>query len=231
MNCGRVSNLLSAYIDRELTGAEMPHLRSHLSDCDECRAEYEALHRTKMLLGNLRALEPGQEFLAAAMRRIEASGARMSGVKRGGADGLDRRFISYPHLMFPIRGARIGILGPGWRFAAPPGRGKLRLAVPGFLRVVPWPRITICFTTVALVAALVSMSVVLRKPRHSDALVATSPPQIIQGLDPLSSQSISEWGAGDLADQGTPPSRLLGSPAPLQWMNVSLQREGSGSFR
>jgi anti-sigma factor RsiW len=204
MNCGRVSNLLSAYIDRELTGAEMPHLRSHLSDCDDCRAEYEALHRTKMMLGNLRALEPGQEFLAAAMRRMEASGARMSGVKRE---------------------------GPGRQFASPPGRGILRVAVPGFLRLVPWPRIMIGFTTAALVAALITTSVVLRKPRHSDALVATSPPQIIQGLDPLSSQSISEGGASYFADQGVPQSRLRGSPAPLQWMNVSLQRDGSGSFR
>src|SRR5947209_6410537 len=113
MNCGRVSNLLSAYIDRELTGAEMPHLRSHLSDCDDCRAEYEALHRTKMMLGNLRALEPGEEFLAAAMRRLEASGARMSGVNRWVPDGLDRRFLGYPRLMLPTGAARNGLPGPG----------------------------------------------------------------------------------------------------------------------
>ena len=37
MNCGRVSNQLSAYIDRELTGAEMLSVRGHLGDCDSCQ--------------------------------------------------------------------------------------------------------------------------------------------------------------------------------------------------
>ena len=32
MNCGRVSNQLSAYIDRELTGTEMLQIRAHLGD-------------------------------------------------------------------------------------------------------------------------------------------------------------------------------------------------------
>ena len=43
MNCGRVSNQLSAYLDRELTGTEMLQIRSHLTECDRCRSEHEAL--------------------------------------------------------------------------------------------------------------------------------------------------------------------------------------------
>ena len=58
MNCGRVSNQLSAYVDRELTGAEMLQIRAHLGACDSCRAEYEALGRIKMMLGRLRTAEP-----------------------------------------------------------------------------------------------------------------------------------------------------------------------------
>ena len=54
MNCGRVSNQLSAYVDRELTGAEMLHIRSHLGACESCRAEHEALYRMKMMLGRLK---------------------------------------------------------------------------------------------------------------------------------------------------------------------------------
>jgi anti-sigma factor RsiW len=69
MNCGHVANQVSAYIDRELTGAEMLCVRRHLSDCERCRSEYETLCRMKMLLGRLQELEPGPEFVARTIRR------------------------------------------------------------------------------------------------------------------------------------------------------------------
>jgi anti-sigma factor RsiW len=58
MVCGRVSNLLSAYLDRELTGAEMLSVRRHLSHCPACRAEHDAVARVRRLLGALPAVEP-----------------------------------------------------------------------------------------------------------------------------------------------------------------------------
>src|SRR5438067_1752080 len=78
MNCGRVSNQLSAYLDRELTGAEMLHIRSHLGGCDSCRAEHESLSRMKMLLGRLRTPAPSHDFLMATLRRFEETGSGMS---------------------------------------------------------------------------------------------------------------------------------------------------------
>src|SRR5436305_5525578 len=74
MNCGRVSNQLSAYVDRELTGAEMLQIRSHIGGCDSCRAEYEALALMKMLLGRLRTPDLRSDFQSATVRRFEQSG-------------------------------------------------------------------------------------------------------------------------------------------------------------
>ena len=43
MNCNKVSNLLSAYMDGELLGFEHRLIHQHISRCAECSAEYEEL--------------------------------------------------------------------------------------------------------------------------------------------------------------------------------------------
>lgn len=62
MLCSRVQNLLSAYCDRELTGAEMLHLRSHLDRCSACESERLALLQVKQVLGALPPVEPRLPF-------------------------------------------------------------------------------------------------------------------------------------------------------------------------
>jgi anti-sigma factor RsiW len=62
MNCNAVQSRLSAYLDRELAGDELLQLRSHLSRCDECRAEEQALRDLKLVLGNMSAPEPSADF-------------------------------------------------------------------------------------------------------------------------------------------------------------------------
>jgi len=73
MLCSRVQNLLSAYCDRELTGAEMLQIRSHLSGCEGCQREQEAILQVKRLMGALASAEPPRPFdpgeLASAARR------------------------------------------------------------------------------------------------------------------------------------------------------------------
>ena len=66
MNCRRVSNLLSAYLDTELAGTEMLDIRDHLSRCPSCAREHEGLRQTKRLLGALalRLPETGDGFEA-----------------------------------------------------------------------------------------------------------------------------------------------------------------------
>lgn len=75
MVCGRVSNLLSAYLDLELTGYEMLAVRHHLRGCSECRADYEALAQVRRLLGALPAVPPRAGGEERALARL-ATGRR-----------------------------------------------------------------------------------------------------------------------------------------------------------
>jgi anti-sigma factor RsiW len=58
MNCRRVSSLISAYIDGELTGVEMLEIRIHIDDCRPCKLQYESLRYTKQILSNLTYAQP-----------------------------------------------------------------------------------------------------------------------------------------------------------------------------
>ena len=71
MNCRRVMNLLSAYVDGELTGAEMLEIRRHLSNCEECMKECESLQITKQMVARLRNVAPREDFAAAIMMRLD----------------------------------------------------------------------------------------------------------------------------------------------------------------
>src|SRR5579883_3221498 len=53
LNHHRVEQLLSAYVDGELTQAEARAVEEHLLDCGACRRAYEDLRATKALLGAL----------------------------------------------------------------------------------------------------------------------------------------------------------------------------------
>lgn len=69
MHCGRVSNLLSAYIDRELAGTEMLQIRGHLDGCPGCSAAHGSLRRVKSLISAAPPAEPFSDATAAVMRR------------------------------------------------------------------------------------------------------------------------------------------------------------------
>jgi anti-sigma factor RsiW len=84
MLCSRVQNLLSAYCDRELTGAEMLQIRSHLGFCPACQREHAAIVQVKSLLGALSAADPQtpfrSEMLDAAPEPAIARLARAAGL-------------------------------------------------------------------------------------------------------------------------------------------------------
>lgn len=63
LNCRKVNNLLSAYIDGELAGVEQLQIRQHLRDCCECNYEHESLLLTKRMLSSLcvKDARPGLE--------------------------------------------------------------------------------------------------------------------------------------------------------------------------
>lgn len=58
MNCGKVQNLLSCYIDRELPGIEMLAIQRHLDECTECRREYQTLLQVKRLVSAMPVVPP-----------------------------------------------------------------------------------------------------------------------------------------------------------------------------
>ena len=53
MNCVKMNNLLSAYLDHELTPEERRQLRLHLIDCHQCVDELRELEEIKEALGCL----------------------------------------------------------------------------------------------------------------------------------------------------------------------------------
>lgn len=61
--------LLSAYLDRELTQAEEQRVRIHLEDCEECRQAFEELARMQELTRSLEFEEPPE----ARMKELEKS--------------------------------------------------------------------------------------------------------------------------------------------------------------
>lgn len=58
MNCGKVQNLLSCYIDRELPGVDMLAIQRHLDQCAECSREYQTLLQVKRLLSEMPVVAP-----------------------------------------------------------------------------------------------------------------------------------------------------------------------------
>lgn len=72
MNCRHVVNLMSAYIDGELTGIEMLDIRAHLHDCPECRREYESLRLVKQTLAELKTVAPREEFASSILQQLDA---------------------------------------------------------------------------------------------------------------------------------------------------------------
>lgn len=72
----RIEQQLSAYLDGELTPAEMAGVRAHLAECDACRAELEELRAGKDLLGRLRAMEPPRGFEASLLARVSQPSRR-----------------------------------------------------------------------------------------------------------------------------------------------------------
>ena len=69
----RLRNLLSAYIDGEVTESEAARVEEHLSGCEECRPELDSLRSTVGLLRQLPELELPRSYTLS-----EAPSARLA---------------------------------------------------------------------------------------------------------------------------------------------------------
>lgn len=62
MNCRKVNQLLSAYMDGELRGIEHRQVFEHVSRCTECSHEYESFLQMKRMLGCMRTQHPSLDL-------------------------------------------------------------------------------------------------------------------------------------------------------------------------
>jgi hypothetical protein len=53
LQCPKAKRLFSPYLDGAVTGTEMLALQDHLSNCETCHHEYQALRRTQQLLAGV----------------------------------------------------------------------------------------------------------------------------------------------------------------------------------
>ncbi|MER3474329.1 MAG: hypothetical protein C4335_09930 [Armatimonadota bacterium] len=78
MNCGKVQNLLSCYIDRELPGSDMLAIQRHLDECFECRREYQTLLQVKRLLSEMPVVPSSDSLEERLVERVFRSAAPVS---------------------------------------------------------------------------------------------------------------------------------------------------------
>lgn len=70
MECKRIKELLSPYLDKELTGKETALVEEHLRRCSRCPGELERLKRTVHLVSSLEEVEPPKDFLSEIHRKM-----------------------------------------------------------------------------------------------------------------------------------------------------------------
>lgn len=70
MDCREIEELLSAYIDGELNGAEALAVTEHLSICPECRLELLRLQETVNVIRSLPEIEPPFDFHQRLCQRL-----------------------------------------------------------------------------------------------------------------------------------------------------------------
>lgn len=71
MNCEWVKDNISAYIDGELTGSQEEMIDSHLSECSECRAEFDRLSMAWDALTLWEDKQPPLHLKTAILSRIK----------------------------------------------------------------------------------------------------------------------------------------------------------------
>ncbi len=87
MDHQRAQELLSDYLDGELSGEDVAALQQHLEECEECRLELDSLRETLSMLRGLKPAEPSSDFLQKVNRKVR----RRSKSAFDFSFGLDRK--------------------------------------------------------------------------------------------------------------------------------------------
>ena len=116
MNCRKIYQALSAYMDGELPGVDALVVRQHLAGCHECRAEYEALRHTKQLLSRLRMKAPRPDLPQDIVRRLQMENRRATKIS---VDAIWEQFAERLRSVSPTArslafGASLAVFGFGF---------------------------------------------------------------------------------------------------------------------
>lgn len=93
MNCDGVSNLLSAYLDGELTPGELLRVEEHLRRCHACADEVDSLRQTVALVASLEEVEVPASFHMQLHQRLVALGPPVAAVRRAPAQPVWQRNV------------------------------------------------------------------------------------------------------------------------------------------
>lgn len=71
MKCETIRNMISSYIDKDLNDIEKAELEKHLTECEQCREEYESMLDIIAVCGNLEEVELPQNFRTELHQKLE----------------------------------------------------------------------------------------------------------------------------------------------------------------
>jgi len=104
LNCHHARQLISPYLDQQLTGREMLALQEHFCGCASCEREMHSIRQVKALLRGLREPGPPRGFPHAVALRLEKTEARNRRLLCLLSLGLPRPNLTVPR---PQRGRRL----------------------------------------------------------------------------------------------------------------------------
>ena len=70
MKCETIRNMMSSYIDKDLNDIDKIELEKHLSECKQCKEEYESLLDIMTVCANLEEIELPQDFRTELHQRL-----------------------------------------------------------------------------------------------------------------------------------------------------------------
>jgi anti-sigma factor RsiW len=121
---------MSAYVDGELTGADMLGIRRHLSECDDCAQEHESTRSVKQAMSRLRTVAPRKDFAESILAKLEV--AEMSPYQRFA--NVAARFVH-------------GKLSPAAAAIAASGVALMLLTAGGIDRITPQAGLSLASTS------------------------------------------------------------------------------------
>lgn len=118
MNCHRVQNLLSAYLDQELSAEERRLVRQHLFSCQVCSKLYDELYMVKRSLGSLETPGMSEDHLQRLERMLSYYPSLTS-------DFLNHSFFWGKRLLLTAGCILLFLLTSLWLFPSEPSNPNL----------------------------------------------------------------------------------------------------------